>query len=125
MVNAINSVNDVYLEYSGYITDSINTGAIYYFNAGDRIRAALTFCKNNSSYISSTTTLDDLDLILIKRDGVLGDYAFSYSLSYTNNNEIIDVTIPENGEYYFHIYRRVLNNSSNPPSTCVVYKLYT
>ena len=124
MVNAINSVNNVIIEYSGQTSDSMNTGSYLPLFAGDRIRAVLTFSKNNDSTISSQSDLDDYDLILVKQDTINGNSALSCTYDLKNNNQIIDVTIPEDGLYYFNIYRRSIKDTSNLPTICVAYKYY-
>ena len=123
MVNAINTNKDVKIEYLGQITNSTNTSSTFStLNAGDRFRAVLTFNKNNTADISSTSDLDDLDLLLVKRNNFGADILVDYSLSYTNNDEIIDVTIPETGDYYLIIYKRSIKDVNNPPTACVMYK---
>ena len=127
MVNAMNSVEaDIHIEYYGAITQSVipmNTYDYYYYT-GDRIRAVLTFNKYNNLEITSTNDLDDLDLLLVKRDNVQGDQLVGYSSSSTNNNEIIDVEISADGEYYFIIYVRHIADYNNPPVAAFEFKHY-
>ena len=118
MVNAINSIDPrIHIEYYGAITQSVipmNTYD-YYFYAGDRVRAVLTFNKYNDLSISSPSDLDDLDLLLVRRDTVHGNQLVACSDSLTNNNEIIDIEITDEGEYYFIIYVRHIADINNPP----------
>ena len=124
MVNAINSVNNVVIEYSGQTSSTINTISLFPFYAGDRIRAVLTFSKNNNCTPSSYSDLDDYDLTLYRQDSINGDYPVSSSVSFVNNNEIIDMTIPENGLYYFKINCWNVKDYTAPPTICVAYKYY-
>lgn len=121
MVNAINTNINVNIAYLDQITNSTTT-AYRTLSLGDRFRAVLTFSKNNETVITQASVPDDLDLLLVKRDIIHGDTLIDYSQHYTNNNEIIDVTIPETGEYYLIIYRRTINDSNQPPTACVMYK---
>lgn len=118
MVNAMNSIqSNIHLEYFGAVTTSVipmNTYD-YYFYTGDRVRAVLTFTKDNEIEIESENDLDDIYLILFKRDYYHGDYPISNSCSPTNNNEIIDVEIPSEGEYYFLIYVNQIADINHPP----------
>lgn len=118
MVNAINSIDPrIHIEYCGAITQSVipmNTFD-YYFYAGDRVRAVLTFNKYNDLSISSPSDLDDLDLLLVRRDSIHGDQLVDYSDSRSNNNEIIDIEITDEGEYYFIIYVRHIADVNYPP----------
>ena len=125
MVNAINSVANVNYDFLGEVSSSTSTGNYYYWNAGDRVRAVLTFAKNNNSSITSTSDRDDLDLILVKQNNFGADYLVSNSLSYTNNNEIIDVTLPEDGVYYFIVYVRSIKDYLLPPTACVAFEHFS
>ena len=127
MVNAMNSIDpSIHIEYYGVITQSVipmNTYDYYYY-AGDRIRAVLTFNKYNDVTITSMSDLDNLDLYLVRKDLVNGDQIVSYSSSATNNNEIIDVEIPTDGEYYFIIYVSNIVDSYHPPVAALEFIHY-
>ena len=125
MVNAINSVDNVNLDFLGQVPSSMSSGIVYHFNAGDRVRAVMTFSKNNNNYISSTSHLDDYDLLLVKQDSLYGNQLIDYCSSNKNNNEIVDVTIPEDGDYYFIMYRNNVADYTHRPTICVVFKCFT
>ena len=114
-VNAIKTVNNcfkasqfVYKEYK-----LVGIPESEYFNKGDKIRAVMTFNKNNGNInIQSASLRDDLDLSLVNRDN--NEIVATSRTSY-ENVEIIEYTVTKSGRYYIIVDSfRIADNNNRP-----------
>ena len=69
------------------------------FTEGQTIRIVMVFFKSNGIAISSAADMDDLDLKLLNSSGEV----VAESSSRRNNVEIIEFTVPEDGEYFVQV----------------------
>ena len=118
MVNAINSMTDVSHISLGEADDYAISTDLIYCEEGQRMRAVLAFNKKNDKLITAYSDLDNLTFYLMKQNGVY----VAYSASPRNNNEFIDITIPEDGYYYFKVYTSI-SDETCPPEATIAYRL--
>ena len=122
-VNAINSVNNA-LDLDTLTVEAVphtpTETARFYCNAGQKIRAVMTFDKRNDVLISSDSDIDDVDLTIWNESNFSINAS---SMSIVNNVEIIEYTVPVSGYYYFDLVPWVLEDD-NPPYMSLAYRLY-
>jgi len=101
LVNAYNSVCSSLSPRNFSCSPSISvTSSRYYFTAGQKVRAVMTFGKkNNLIPTSASNTRDDIDMSLRESGGAI----VSSSSSSCNNVEILEYKISKSGYYYFSV----------------------
>ena len=118
-VNAIHAVTNAFGATKINLgTASDTTTNQYYIEAGKKIRAVMTFTKENKLIPGSIDDTDDIDF---KLKNVQNGKEVGVARSSYNNVEIIEYTVPTSGYYEFAttVYR--LADPNNPPEVSIVF----
>lgn len=98
------------------------SGSSHYFRAGQKVRAVMVFGKNkeNNQLITSSSTMDDIDVYL--KSDKTGNTVAS-SVSSRNNVEIIEYTFTTSGYYHFYFKPvRVIKTNYSVPM-CLAWRI--